>query len=127
MAKKYQSRRTITGLPTGKRVKWLTLPPIKGIPHRFFLFAIEDGDMKYVGWTGQIGLCTIKGTLHHCVPGNLFVAPDLYHCVIVSSWVESKDITAFADGYVGAVNKNQPGPFGTSQYENCANLNTWSL
>lgn len=94
MSKRYQKRRTLTGLPTGKRVRWLTFRPTNKMvyddgskPNHIFMIVKVDTDgkyLKYAGWTGQVGICRIKGEIHHHIPGNLF-AHEKQSCILIYS------------------------------------------
>lgn len=108
MSKRYQKRRTLTGEPTGKRIRWLTLPGTKGnlsnsvvnkdldrefktelvkLNHIFGIYKIGANGLEYVTWTGQIGVCRVKGQLRHCVASNLVIAEFPYEYAIYSMFV----------------------------------------
>lgn len=94
MSNRYKKQRTLTGLPTGRRVRWMTFhgrPLEKGGEkknHAFMIVKLNgEGKLEYVGWTGQMGICRINGKIHHYVPGNMFAHTDQNHIVIYSVFV----------------------------------------
>jgi hypothetical protein len=131
MSKRYKSRRTLTGEPTGKRVRWLTISGRKAslsksvvnkdfdrefqtelvaLNHVFGIYEITADGLKYVAWTGQVGVCKVKGERRHCVAGNLFVNDDPARVVIYSMFVPFGLEAETAAGYAERINNGMARP-----------------
>lgn len=91
--KRYKSRITITGIRAGRRVKWLTYGPFeapKGVLNNrvFFVTRINDeGQIEYVTWAGQLGVCTVNGKEHKVLPQNVKVTDSEHRVVIYACGV----------------------------------------
>lgn len=128
MSKRYKNRLTVTGEKTGRRVRWITLPGGRAMPsgerdakgnqipglklnHIFVVLRINDeGAFEYVGWTGQIGVCKVKGQLRHAMPNNQVVHRDPHHIMVYSMFVPFGTEDEVGKGYVELMQSRANGP-----------------
>lgn len=116
MSKRYKHRRTISGLRSGKRIKWLTLPGAidaqgEKLNHYFAVVRInEEGKLEFVEWTGQIGLSTIKGEVHHTLPSNALIHEDRAMVMVYSMFAPFGHEVEVANMVFDGMNKQMERP-----------------
>lgn len=128
MSKRYKNRLTVTGEKTGRRVRWLALAGGRAMPsgkldahgkqipgvklnHIFVVLRINDsGAFEYMGWTGQIGICKVKGQQRHALPNNQVIHADPHRIMVYSMFVPFGTEDEVGKGYVELMQSRATGP-----------------
>lgn len=115
-AHRYKHRLTVDGKRTGRRIKWLTHPPVK-LPskelayRKFFILHLTDEGAVGVCHTGQLGICYIKGVLHHTLPTNMVVDTDQFRVSVFQALVKAGQEDTLLKHLVETVNRKADTPW----------------